>query len=141
MTFALPNEPDKGNRPMNHSIVVKPTEIDPVGEAVPEPEDLSGGTQAMKECLRFDGCCAPVCPLDPDVLDRVHIKGAPVCHYLRLYAKNGFCGLKPGSLPANLPIRVAELYPLLFFRYAPLKAALLRAAKSSPKGFSRGEQQ
>ena len=126
---------------MNHSIVVKPTEINPVGQAVPEPEELFGGTQAMKECPRFDGCNAPICPLDPDVLDRVHVKGDPACYYLRLYVKNALWGLKPGSLPANLPIRVAELYPLLFFRYAPLKAALLRAAKSPPKGFSRGEQQ
>ena len=126
---------------MNDSLVVKSIEINPVGQAVPESEDLSGGTQAMKECPRFGECCAPVCPLDPDVLDRVHIKGAPVCHYLRLYAKNGFCGLKPGSLPANLPIRVAEVYPRLVARYAPLKKALLRAAKSPPKGFSRGGQQ
>ena len=126
---------------MNDYVAVKPTEINPVGQAVPEPEDLSGGTQAMKECPRFDKCNAPICPLDPDVLDRVHIKGDPVCHYLRLYVKRALWGLKPGSLPANLPIRVAELYPLLFFRYAPLKAALLRAAKSPPKGFSRGEQQ
>ena len=126
---------------MNDYIAVKPTEINPVGEAVPEPEDLSGGTQAMKECPRFEGCNAPICPLDPDVLDRVHVKGDPACYYLRLYVKNALWGLKPGSLPANLPIRVAELYPVLFFRYAPLKAALLRAAKSPPKGFSRGEQQ
>ena len=126
---------------MNHPIVVKPTEINPVGQAVPEPEELCGSTQAMKECPRFEGCNAPICPLDPDVLDRVHVKGDPVCYYLRLYVKNALWGLKPGSLPANLPIRVAELYPVLFFRYAPLKAALLRAAKSPPKGFSWGEQQ
>ena len=141
MTFVLPNEPDKGSRPMNHWIVVKPTEIDPVGEAVPEPEGLSGGTQAMKECPRFDGCNAPICPLDPDVLDRVHVKGDPACYYLRLYVKNALWGLKPGSPPANLPIRVAEAYPRLIARYAPLKKALLRAAKSPPKGISRGGQQ
>ena len=95
----------------------------------------------MIACPRFDGCNAPICPLDPNALDRAHLKGEAVCHYLRLYVKNALWGLKPGSLPANLPIRVAELYPVLFFRYAPLKAALLRAAKSPPKGFSRGEQQ
>ena len=115
--------------------------INPVGQAVPESEELSGGTQAMKECPRFDGCSAPICPLDPDVFERVHIKGNPVCHYLRLYVKNGFWGLKPGNLPANLPIRVVELYPLLFFHSGPLHTALLRAAKSPPKRFSRGEQE
>ena len=126
---------------MRAEIDVTPARINQVGEAVPESEELSGGTHAMKECPRFEECNAPICPLDPDVLDRVYIKGDPVCYYLRLYAKDALWGLKTGSLPANLPIRVAELYPLLCFRYAPLKAALLRAAKSPPKGFSQGEQQ
>ena len=128
---------------MNHSIVVKPTEINPVpvGHAVPEPEELSGGTQAMKECPRFEGCNAPICPLDPDVLDRVHAKGEAVCHYLRLYVKNALGGLKTGSVPANLTIRIAAAYSQLTARYGPLKDALLRAAKSPPKGFSRGGQQ
>ena len=141
MTFVLANEPGKGKQPMNHSIVVKPTEINPVGQAVPEPEELFGGTQAMKECPRFDGCCAPVCPLDPDVLDRAHLKGDPVCHYLRLYVKGALWGLKPGSIPANLTIRIAAAYSRLTARYGPLKYALERAAKSPPKRFSRGGQQ
>ncbi len=126
---------------MKTEVDVTPARIDPTGEALPEPEELSGGTQAMKECPRFDGCNAPICPLDPDVLDRVHVNGNPVCHYLRLYVKNALWGLKPGSVPANLPIRVAEVYPQLIARYGPLKDALLRAAKSPPKGFSRGGQQ
>ena len=126
---------------MNDYVAVKPTEINPVpvGQAVPEPEELSGDTQAMKECPRFDRCNAPICPLDPDVLDRVHAKGEAVCHYLRLYVKNALWGLKPGSVPAKLPIRVAEVYPQLIARYGPLKDALLRAAKSPPKGFSGGQ--
>ena len=124
---------------MKTEVDVTPARIDPTGEALPEPEELFGGTQAMEECPRFDGCNAPICPLDPDVLDRAHVKGNPVCHYLRLYAKNGLWGLKPGSLPANLPIRVAEVYPQLIARYGSLKGALLRAAKSPPKGFSGGQ--
>jgi hypothetical protein len=126
---------------MKDEIDVTPARINPVGQAVPEPEELSGDTQAMKECPRFDRCNAPICPLDPDVLDRVHAKGDSVCHYLRLYVKNALWGLKPRSLPANLPIRVAEVYPQLIARYGPLKDALERAAKSPPKGFTRGEQQ
>jgi len=141
VTFVLANEPGKGKQPMNHSIVVKPTEINPVGQAVPEPEELFGGTQAMKECPRFDGCCAPVCPLDSDFLDRAHLKGDPVCHYLRLYVKGALWGLKPGSIPANLTIRIAAAYSRLTARYGPLKYALERAAKSPPKRFSRGGQQ
>ena len=113
--------------------------IDPVGQVVPEPEELSGGTPTMKECPRFDKCNAPICPLDPDVLDRAHVKGDPVCHYLRLYAKNGLWGLKAGSVPANLTIRIPAAYSRLMARYGPLKDALLRAAKSPPQGFSGGQ--
>ena len=126
---------------MKTEVDVTPARIDPTGEALPEPEELFGGTQAMEECPRFDDCGAPICPLDPDVLDREHLKGEAVCYYLRLYAKNGFCGLKPGSLPANLTIRIAAAYSRLTARYGPLKYALERAAKSPPKRFSRGGQQ
>ena len=93
----------------------------------------------MIACPRFDGCNASICPLDPNALDRAHMKGEAVCHYLRLYVKNAFCGLKPGTLPANLAIRVVESYPRLIARYASLKKALLRAAKSPPKRFSGGQ--
>ena len=113
--------------------------IDLVGQVVPEPEELSGGTPTMKECPRFEGCNAPICPLDPDVLDRAHVKGDPVCHYLRLYVKRALWGLKAGSVPANLTIRIVAVYSRLTARYGPLKDALLRAAKSPPKGFSGGQ--
>ena len=126
---------------MKDEIDVTPARINPVGEAVPESEELSSGTQAMKECPRFEGCNAPICPLDPDVLDRVHVKGDPVCHYLRLYVKRALWGLKTGSVPANLTIRIVAVYSRLTARYGPLKYALERAAKSPPKRFSRGEQE
>ena len=126
---------------MNESKDVRSAGVDPVGHAVPETEDLSPATQGIIACPRFDGCSAPVCPLDPNALDRAHPKDEAVCFYLRLHVKNALCGLKPGCVPANLAIRVVESYTRLIARYASLKKALLRAAKSPPKGFSRGEQQ
>ena len=124
---------------MNESKDVRSAGVDPVGHAVPETEDLSPATQGIIACPRFDGCNAPICPLDPNALDRAHLKGEAVCHYLRLYVKNAFCGLKPGCVPANLLIKVAETYSQLIAHYAPLKKALLRAAKSPPKRFSGGQ--
>ena len=124
---------------MKYEADVPPVGINPVGQAVLESEELSGGTQAMKECPRFDKCNAPICPLDPDVLDRAHVKGDPVCHYLRLYVKRALWGLKTGSIPANLEIRIAGAYSRLTTRYGPLKRTLERAAKLPPKGFSGGQ--
>ena len=82
---------------MNHSIVVKPTEINSVGHVVPEPEELSGGTQAMKECPRFDRCNALICPLDPDVLDRVSVKGDSVCQLPQAIRQKRPVGPKTGE--------------------------------------------
>ncbi len=39
-------------------------------------------------CPRFDHCNAPLCPLDDWTL-RHHVKGEPVCFYLREAAKHG----------------------------------------------------
>ena len=33
----------------------------------------------MKKCPKFVKCNAPLCPLDPDVEQRVYVKGEPVC--------------------------------------------------------------
>jgi len=34
---------------------------------------------AMKRCVRFERCNAPLCPLDPNVQKRTYIKGEAVC--------------------------------------------------------------
>ena len=124
---------------MNDSVVVIPEIKRKPVRLVPRSHSLSEGPQ-MIECPRFDGCSAPICPLDPDCLDRAHLKDEAVCFYLRLHVKNALCGLKPGCVPANLLIRVVQSYPRLIARYAPLKSAFLRAAKSPPKSFLKGEQ-
>ena len=45
-----------------------------------------------QDCPKFDACRAPICPLDPEMLDRTYLSGESVCHYLRLQAKSVICG-------------------------------------------------
>jgi len=33
----------------------------------------------MKKCPRFEGCSAPLCPLDPDAGQRIYNKGEITC--------------------------------------------------------------
>lgn len=41
-------------------------------------------------CPRFrQKCRANICPLDPEMLKRKHLKGEPICYYFRLIMKSG----------------------------------------------------
>ena len=93
----------------------------------------------MAQCPRFDQCCAPICPIDPDWRERVHRKGEPVCAYLRRYAKDPLWGQKQGTVPIELWLKVVEVYPQVIERYAPLKKALKRASDSPFRIVVRGE--
>tara|TARA_B100000315_G_C14126458_1_gene384922 strand:- start:105 stop:515 length:411 start_codon:yes stop_codon:yes gene_type:complete len=86
-----------------------------------------------QDCPKFDACRAPICPLDPEMLDRTYLSGESVCHYLRLHAKTAICGQKHASIPKILGVRVALAYPKLVRRYSNLKNALERAARFPPK--------
>ena len=104
------------------------------GESYPQPAD-SDLRLTPQDCPKFSYCRAPICPLDPDSVDRIHLKGEPVCYYLRLHAKNGLSAPEQVYVPENLALQVAVAYPKLIARCGPLKKALERAASSPVKGF------
>lgn len=60
-------------------------------------------------CSRFDSCSAPLCPLD-DWKTHHHIKGEPVCFYLREAAKHGGALPPTGDMPTELAGKVSEAY-------------------------------
>lgn len=41
------------------------------------------------KCKRFNSCNAPICPLDKDFLNHVHLQDEPTCYYLREAVKKG----------------------------------------------------
>ena len=84
----------------------------------------------MAQCLRFDQCCAPICPIDTDWRKRAHRKGEAVCAYLRRYAKDPLWGQKQGTVPTELWLKVVEVYPQVIARYGPLKQVLKRSSSS-----------
>ena len=93
----------------------------------------------MAQCPRFDRCCAPICPIDTDWRTRAHRKGEPVCAYLRRYAKDPLWGQKQGSVPTEVWLKVAEVYPEVIERYAPLKKTLKRASGSPFRSVGKRE--
>jgi len=97
--------------------------------------EIMNGSGCKVLCPKFDHCSAPICPIDPEWQKRVHIKGDPVCFYLRQHAKDPLWGQKTGSVASKLIDKVGEVYLAVIARYGPLKTALVRAEKSPVKGF------
>ena len=89
------------------------------------------------QCPRFERCNAPICPLDSQMLERVHLWGESTCFYLRLFAKQGPQGLFSTSVPRQVAKRVPKAYPIVIDRYEPIKKQLARAAKCPARGFSK----
>ena len=96
---------------------------------------IMNGSGCKVVCPKFDHCSAPICPIDPEWQKRVHIKGDPVCFYLRQHAKDPLWGQKVGGVARKLINKVGEVYPEIIARYAPIKNSLARAAISPVKGF------
>ena len=97
--------------------------------------EIMNGSGCKVLCPKFDHCSAPICPIDPEWQKRVHIKGDPVCFYLRQHAKDPLWGQKAGGVARKLISKVGEVYVEVVARYGPLKTALVRAEKSPVKGF------
>tara|TARA_Y100000588_G_scaffold250656_1_gene265179 strand:+ start:2062 stop:2397 length:336 start_codon:yes stop_codon:yes gene_type:complete len=97
--------------------------------------EVTDGSGFKKICPKFECCSAPICPIDPEWKKRVHIKGDPVCFYLRQHAKDALWGQKAGCVARELVAKVGEAYPEVIVRYAPIKTSLARAARSPAKGF------
>lgn len=82
------------------------------------------------DCPRFDGCSAPICPLDKDYLKRAHLKGERSCGYLREYAKPHARAILKGVIPAEQFQAISEAYSNIVNQYNPLKKQLNKASKT-----------
>ena len=74
-----------------------------------------------------------------DWRDRTHLKGEPVCAYLRRYAKDPIWGGQKGSIPTELWLRVVEVYPQAKEQYVSIKKALKRASGAPFRTVVMGE--
>jgi hypothetical protein len=99
-------------------------------------------TLPMQSCSKYESCSAPICPLDTNWKLRKHIKDDPVCFYLREVAKREHQG-EPISGGRSDPMLVAaaDVWDKRTYLAAPLRNQLLRASKSSSKGFRDSDEE
>lgn len=87
----------------------------------------------MRDCPKWCGCSAPICPLDPEIDLRTHCKDEPVCFYLREYVKPGGKGRIDGGLTREHAEAIAEGYPLIIARWSDIRRQLERSAKTGSR--------
>ena len=85
-------------------------------------------------CPRFDGCNAPVCPLDPDWPRAQHLPGERVCLWLREAVKPGGMARIAHAATDEIAVTVAEALPaILASSSADLRHKLAEASRSGSK--------
>jgi hypothetical protein len=67
----------------------------------------------MRNCPKFEGWPAPICPLDPDWNLRVYRKGEPICFYMLEYVKPNAEAQFQGSIGVQIYAAIENHFPPL----------------------------
>jgi len=94
---------------------------------------MTTSNDPMHACPKFDGCSAPICPLDADWPRRIHRKGEPVCFYLLEYVKPGSRARFQGRRAVFLYKAMESAIGRLCSRHAPLRRAVERAKRTGSR--------
>ena len=87
----------------------------------------------MNDCSKFDGCNAPICPLDPDWKLRKHLDGEKACFYLTEFAKPTGKAILSMVLAGELYETLVRVYPEVMSLPTPLRRQLKRSSKNPPR--------
>ena len=100
----------------------------------------------MSSCPKFEGCNAPLCPLDPDWRLRKHLEGEKACFYLTEFSKPAGKAILSRVLAGELYHTLVRVYPEVMSWPNPLRRQLKRSSKNPPRigrrpgGTARGEK-
>ena len=96
------------------------------------PAVLSGDLKS-RDCHKFEGCSAPVCPLDACSMRAPHYDGEPICFLLSEYSKPTAKDDLRGAI-GDEQYEVIQLhYPIVFERYGPIRKRLKRASTTGSR--------
>ncbi len=87
----------------------------------------------MYDCPKFDGCNAPICPLDPNWKRARHMDGERACFYLTEYAKPNARPILERALTEDLCQTLVNVYPEIIVQPGWLKRQLSRSSVNPPR--------
>lgn len=85
------------------------------------------------DCPKWDGCNAPLCPLDPDAPLRRHLRGEPLCLWLRELVKEDGGATLARALAADAAATVAAMAPAIMDRSSDVRTKLRAASRTGSK--------
>ena len=98
-----------------------------------KPEFSDTLKKKAARCPRFDSCNAPICPLDPDWRRAQHLKGEPVCLWLREAVKPGGIARIATAAAGDIADTVAEALPAIMASSSDIRHKLSAASLSGSK--------
>lgn len=87
----------------------------------------------ISNCPHWQKCSAPICPLDSDIHDRRHLRGEPICFYLREYVKTSGKARIRGRLTTEYAEAIGRVYPRVIARWPDIRRQLERSAKTGSR--------
>ena len=87
----------------------------------------------MYDCPKFEGCSAPICPLDKDWGLRSHLDGERVCFYLTEYSKEASRPILRGGLAVEHYKVIAEQHPRIITSHPLIKKQLSRSSNNNSR--------
>jgi hypothetical protein len=87
----------------------------------------------METCPKYQGCSAPICPLDPNWHKTKHLKDERVCFYLCEAQKDGSELRFRGKGMGKLYQLIVEITPDISIRWEPIRKVLKRAANTGSR--------
>jgi hypothetical protein len=87
----------------------------------------------MDTCKKYQGCSAPICPLDSNWRKVRHLKGERICFYLAEAQKHGSEAIFRGRGLGELYQVIVEVTPDISIRWGTIKKALAKAAKTGSR--------
>ena len=87
----------------------------------------------METCPKFQGCSAPICPLDSNWRKVRHLKGERICFYLCEAQKYHAEAIFGGRGLKDLYQVMVEATPDISLRWGTIKKALAKAARTGSR--------
>lgn len=95
--------------------------------------DLAQPTMFMRDCPRWDRCCAPICPLHDEWARCSMQSKDPVCFYLSEYVKDGAETRFQEAGLNHIHRRIGEVLPDMLDAHGRIRRALERSAETGAR--------
>lgn len=87
----------------------------------------------MQDCSKYQGCNAPICPLDPECRKRKHLAEDRICFNLLESCKVGAKAIFEGAGLGELYQSISEVTPAIKKTHARINRACIRAAETGSR--------